>query len=182
MPAPVWQASGLTGSAVAGHAQHRSRHRIVDAVAVRFGDRNAVGIDRRIRLDAEILHIAVGEVDVDRSVFFEVVVEAVIIGRDQRAVDGRGPGTRRCRNRRRWRSTGHVCRRRPPPKTGRPRYRRSRRPCRPESPPASPRTALPVCLARQPDPAWPAPAAPGPSPEPACTATRTPQRPLAEPG
>ena len=85
--AAVWQASGLSGSAGAGHAQHRGRHRIKHAVAVRLGDRDAVGIDRRFRLDAEFLHGAVRQHHVDGFGFLRRRGGGRIIGRDQRAVD-----------------------------------------------------------------------------------------------
>ena len=146
--APVWQASGLSGSAGAGHPQHRSRHRIEHAVAMRVGDRKPVRIDRRLRLDAEFLDGAVRQHHVDGLGLFRGRGGGGIIGRHQRAVDdaalrGAGAGAageglqqaRRCRRRRRR-------------KTGRPRCRWSRRPCRRECRPASPHIARPAGLAR----------------------------------
>ena len=42
----------------AGHAQQRAGHRIQNPAAVRLGDGDAVGIDRRLRVDGKFLDIA----------------------------------------------------------------------------------------------------------------------------
>ena len=73
--------------AVAGHAQHRAGHRIEHAAAMRVGDDDAVGIDRRLRLDRKFLHIAVGQHDADGFGFLRGRGGGGIAGRDQRAVD-----------------------------------------------------------------------------------------------
>ena len=65
MPAPVRQESRAQHLAIAGHAQHRAGHGIEHALAVRVGDDDAVGIDRRHRVDRKILHIAVGQQEAD---------------------------------------------------------------------------------------------------------------------
>ena len=71
----------------AGHAQHRSRHRIEHALAMRVRHRDAVRIDRRLRLDREFLDGAVGEHHADGFGLLRRRGGGVVIGRDQRAVD-----------------------------------------------------------------------------------------------
>ena len=71
----------------AGHAQHRSRHRIEHAAAMRVGDRNPVRIDRRLRIDAVFLDGAVHQHHVDGFGFLRGRGRGLVIGRHQRAID-----------------------------------------------------------------------------------------------
>jgi hypothetical protein len=82
----------------AGDMQHRSGHRIVDPVAMRLGDRQPVRIDRRLRLDAVFLDVAVGQNHVNGLGFLRGGGGSGVIQPDQRAVDdaalrGAGAGT-----------------------------------------------------------------------------------------
>ena len=154
MPAVENAGAGAAGLgrqhlAIAGHAQHRAGHGIEHAFAVRVGDDDAVGIDRRRRIDRKILHIAIGQHHADGFGFLLRRGGGGIGVRDQRAVDdaalaGAGAGAagkrlqqaRRCRPGRR-------------PKTvvadfdgpGALADRNAR--------PASPRNARPACPARR---------------------------------
>ena len=133
--------------ACAGHAQHRSRHRIVDAAAMRVGDRQPVGIDRRLRLDGEFLDVAVGQHHADGFGLLRRRGGSGIIGRAPARRRRRGPATRRCRSRRKRPSAGRRCRRRRRRKTDRPIFRCSSRPCRRECRTASPHSAPPAAPA-----------------------------------
>ena len=146
--APVRQASGRQRIGIAGHAQHRAGHRIetprrcASVTRIRSGSTGGTG-------SIELLHIAVGQHDVDGFGFLRGGGGGGIIGRDQRAADhaalrGAGAGAAGERLQQPRGAAGaeaENCRR---------RFRWPRRPCRPECPPASPHIAHPAALARTP--------------------------------
>ncbi len=59
--------SGVSTFAGAADAHQRAGHRIDHVTAMRIGDRNLLGIERRLRLDGELLHIARRDQHLDRS-------------------------------------------------------------------------------------------------------------------
>ena len=91
--------------------------------------------------------IAAGQDHADGFGLFRGRGRSRIIGRDQRAGRPPGPAPPRCRSRRKRRSAGPRCRRRRRRKTDRRIFRCSSRPCRPESPTASPHSAPPAAPA-----------------------------------
>ena len=68
-------------------AQHRARHRIEHAAAMRISDEKPVRIDRRRRIDAVFPDIAVRQHHVDGFGFLRRRGARGIIGRDRQAVD-----------------------------------------------------------------------------------------------
>ncbi len=93
---------GCQHLAGAGHADHRAGHGIEHVFAMRLGDDDTVGIDRRHRIDRKILHPAIGEIEPDGLGFLLGRGGGDIGGRGQRAVDDpalAGAGARAARKR-----------------------------------------------------------------------------------
>ena len=132
----------------------RAGHGIEHAALVRLGDGDAVGIDRRLRVDRKILDVAVGQHHPDGLGFLRGDAGGVG-GGDQRAVDDAALRAARCRCRRQTPSTALRWRPARRPKSCRRRSRSPRCPCRRRCPTARPHNAPPAAPARTP-PAAPA--------------------------